>query len=65
MSDNTYETENNGSGYADDFVPGKKNVYHPLNTINSEDVSNAFQEETDTDENGLGYGDDSTYDDVE
>jgi hypothetical protein len=67
MPDNTYDSENNGSGYADDFIPGKKNSYHPLNNVNNinDDIAQAFQEETGTDENGIGEGDDNTYDDAE
>ena len=61
----TYDTEDNGSGYPDEIVPGKKD-YHALNNIVSEDeIAKAFQEETGTNESGLGEGDDDTWDDAE
>lgn len=65
MFNGTYDTEDNGSGYADDFIPGKKGSYRALsnNVVKDEDISKAFQEETDTNESGLGEGDDDTWDD--
>jgi len=66
MFNNTYDTDDNGSGYKDELIPGKKDTYHPLNNIISEDdIAKAFAEETDTNESGLGEGDDDTYDDRE
>jgi hypothetical protein len=67
---NLYDSDNNGSGYSDEIVPGKigNNRYRSLNnnvndnTENKEEsdeddeISRAFMEETGTDENGLGYG---------
>lgn len=65
MLGSTYDTEDNGSGYPDEIVPGKKAPYHSLNNIKEDDIAKAFQEETGTDESGLGEGDDDTWDDAE
>ncbi len=58
MFNGTYDSDDNGSGYADDFIPGKKDSYHPLNNIiKDDDISDAFKEATGADENGYGEED--------
>ncbi len=52
-----YDSDDNGSGYQDDFIPGKKDTYHPLNNIKDDEIADSFKEVTGADENGYGEED--------
>ncbi len=59
MNSNLYDPEDNGSGYADEFIPGQKRPYKALSNV--DDISDSYKEMTGTDSDG--YGDDDEYDD--
>lgn len=57
MSNNIYDSNDNGSGYEDEVSFGEEKKYHAMNPIKDEEIKDAFRDATGADENGFGEED--------